>query len=319
MRMIRIGFRTVGLAALICGVTVTCRAGSDGTAANMRCELVRTFGVEGSEAGRMKSPMGVSVAANGDIFVLDDENDCVAAFDRKFHLKFEFGGRGHSDEQFITPVGIAVSPGGAIAVSSGMDRVQVFSPAGMLREDRHLLAPVGRRPARPHGMAFAGEDEIVVAEWATRRIERFDRSGKLLAGFDARDADGGFHPKAVAVSPSGDYLVLDGDRDRVVRFDRQGLFRAAFGSEGSTSDPGRLNQPSGIAVDRCGRIFVANTGNDRVEVFDSSGRFDNTIGRSGSALGELRSPRGVAIAPNGYIVVADTGNHRVQIFRCSVE
>ena len=77
---------------------------------------------------------------------------------------------------------------------------------------------------------------------------------------------------------------------------------------------GGLAEPSAVAVDGEGRIWIAEAFADRVRAFDRDGKEVASIGKTGSAPGELLSPGGLAIAPDGTLYVADSGNHRIQRF-----
>ena len=50
-------------------------------------------------------------------------------------------------------------------------------------------------------------------------------------------------------------FVADAENHRIVVFGLDGIFRRAFGGEGTA--PGQFGWLSGVAVGRCGRLFVA--------------------------------------------------------------
>lgn len=82
----------------------------------------------------------------------------------------------------------------------------------------------------------------------------------------------------------------------------------------ASTPQGPLTLPGDVAVGRGGRLYVVDGANHRVVVSDASGRFLFTIGRRGSAPGELRDPVGIATDAKGRVYVADKGNGRVQVF-----
>lgn len=75
-----------------------------------------------------------------------------------------------------------------------------------------------------------------------------------------------------------------------------------------------LSLPSDVAVAPDGRIYVVDGNNDRIAVFSREGTFLSTIGRQGSAEGELNAPIGIDVDRNGDVYVADSGNDRLQVF-----
>lgn len=75
-----------------------------------------------------------------------------------------------------------------------------------------------------------------------------------------------------------------------------------------------LLNPCAVAIDAAGRIYVAESGRHQISVFDKKGKPALTIGRKGSADGEMHFPAGVAIAPDDEVYVSDSGNHRIAVF-----
>ncbi|MCA9286926.1 MAG: NHL repeat-containing protein, partial [Phycisphaerales bacterium] len=121
-------------------------------------------------------------------------------------------------------------------------------------------------------------------------------------------------PSDVAIASDGTILVVDTDRNRVVRYRLENgkpVPSGAFGELGAA--PGAFRYPRGIAVGLNGRILVADAGNDRVQIFDPDGGLLGGFGSRGREPGQFNNPTGVAVDATG-ICVADTGNDRVQLF-----
>ena len=122
------------------------------------------------------------------------------------------------------------------------------------------------------------------------------------------------YPTGVAVDPTtGDVYVADGGNDRVQKFDSDGTFLTAWGTQGTGN--GQFNNLTGVAVDpTTGNVYVTDL-NDRVEVFDSDGTFLTAWGSRGTGNGQFNGPSGVAVDPTtGNVYVADDQNRRVQMF-----
>jgi DNA-binding beta-propeller fold protein YncE len=116
-------------------------------------------------------------------------------------------------------------------------------------------------------------------------------------------------PGPVAVSDSGDILVLDTARGRVLRFSAAGHLIRVWGSVGSA--PGQFLRPAALAIDPQGFVYIADTGNDRVQEFTLSGRYLNSIGSLRPGEPHLDRPDGVAIDSQGYVYISDRGHHRI--------
>ncbi|MGH7163985.1 MAG: hypothetical protein ACREIS_00495 [Nitrospiraceae bacterium] len=85
---------------------------------------------QAQEAGQLRSPWGIAVDGNGDVFVTDTGNQRVQKFDREGNFLTQWGGFGGGDGQFNFPYGIAVDARGSIfVVDSGNTRVQQFLPS----------------------------------------------------------------------------------------------------------------------------------------------------------------------------------------------
>lgn len=170
-------------------------------------------------------------------------------------------------------------------------------------------------------------DNIYVVEEQGNRVPRFSTAGQVTlalgrAGVCAAEDYAFCIPRDIAVDANGDFWAVDGYGHRVVQYGPDGTFRQQFPSrsEGSGSDTGRFNFPSGIAFDSAGRMFVADANNHRVQVFDMSAGapvHEATIGagtaRSGST--QFDAPGRFAIDGSDHLFVADFGNDRVQ--RCT--
>ncbi len=85
---------------------------------------------QAQEAGQLRSPWGITVDGNGDVYISDTGNQRVQKFDREGNFITQWGGFGNANGQFNFPYGIAVDAKGSVfVVDSGNTRVQQFMPA----------------------------------------------------------------------------------------------------------------------------------------------------------------------------------------------
>jgi DNA-binding beta-propeller fold protein YncE len=100
---------------------------------------------QAQEPGQFRSPWGITVDGQGDVYITDTGNQRVQKFDRDGNFLTQWGGFGPGEGQFNFPYGIAVDARGSVfVVDSGNTRVQQFMPADeggeRLREEAEAAA-----------------------------------------------------------------------------------------------------------------------------------------------------------------------------------
>jgi NHL repeat len=167
-------------------------------------------------------------------------------------------------------------------------------------------------------------------------ILKFDRAGRLLAGF----GEGMFaFPHGFTVDDEGNIWASDANANETVlgmsaiatsgpfkglprghqvfKLSPQGNVLMTLGKAGVRGNgPDRFDAPTGVAVASNGDIFVTDGHgrNDRVVKFSKDGRFIKAWGHHGLAPGEFDQPHDIALDSKGRVFVADRSNNRVQIF-----
>lgn len=119
----------------------------------------------GAEPGEFRYPVAVAVARDGTVYVSDQMNFRVQAFDRRgAHLR-TIGQAGTTPGSFSRPKGVAVDSEGHLYVAdAAFNNIQVFDPDGRL-----LLAfgTLGHEPGEhwmPLGLHFDRTDRLYVAD-----------------------------------------------------------------------------------------------------------------------------------------------------------
>ena len=185
----------------------------------------------------------------------------------------------------------------------------------------------GTAPGTFHGpdnVAVDARGQVYVADRENDRVQKFDRTGRVLAVLGGSGkGPGQFHaPRGVTVDALGDIYVADSANNRIQEFDSAGRLlsrRGRNGGDGAAgTGPGEFNDPRGITTDLRGDLFVADHGNNRIQKLDPSGRVLAVWGRNGgdgsagTGPGEFHNPRGVALDTAGDVFVADKANNRIQ-------
>lgn len=134
-------------------------------------------------------------------------------------------------------------------------------------------------------------------------------------------------PSDIALSPDGNYYVVDQGNSRVEKYAPNGRFLLKWGSKGSgdgeLGDLGPMLGPTGILATR-EYVWVADTWNHRIEQFRPDGAFVRAWGAyvdtHGAPATNARNPnvfygpRGLALGPDHLLYITDTGNKRVVVY-----
>ena len=248
-------------------------------------------------AARFDSPLGITVDANGNVYVADQGSDTI----RK-----------------ITPSGMVTTLAGLAYQSGSID--------GTGSAARFLA---------PEGMAVDMNGNVYVADSANSAIRKITAAGVVttLAGsagqIGSTDGTGNAarfdFPYDVAVDTGGNVYVADGS-STIRKITSAGAVTTLAGSAdqtGSTDGTGnmaRFGYPNGLTVDANGVIFVADTSNSIIRKITSTGVVTTAAGFApiagsidgiGSAA-QFNNPAGLTADTNGNIYVADNGNSSVR-------
>jgi sugar lactone lactonase YvrE len=108
-------------------------------------------------------------------------------------------------------------------------------------------------------------------------------------------------------------LVSDITAKKIYEYNKDGVFIKEVNLFNAQSNAYVFGQPQGIAQDNNENLYITDYTQNKIVVFDKLGNFLNTIGSTGTAIGQLTSPKGIEIA-NNVIYVAETGATRIQSF-----
>lgn len=247
-------------------------------------------GVDGVRDGdsshaRFSDPFGVTVTADGTIYVADT---------------------GQADRiRRITPDGFVTTvAGGSSGFADGVGSAARFSA--------------------PSAIAIDSAGTLYVADTGNNAIRRVARDGRVdtLAGDGvAGDRDGPRQqarfngPVGVAVDPSGRIIVADTYNDRIRAITPDGRVVTVAGSGKPGADDGvaseaRFDTPCGVATDRAGRIFVADTGNGVVRIISPDGMVTTL---QNATLAGIARPLGIVADAAGSLFVTDEAGRVAEI------
>lgn len=273
-------------------------------------------GVAGSRDGtgaaaRFQRPEGMTLAANGDLYVADAGNEQI----RLVAAGGEVTTPTPDDE--VGPSDLAFdADGNLFAVEAVYHHVHrttpeltdsLFAGGGAGLEDGQGTSALFKSP---RGVTVDAAGIVYVADTGNDRIRLITQDGEVttLAVTDLSE------PVDLVVAPDGTLYVTESGHGRISRITPAGAR--------STLVDGLLS-PTGLAMDRHGHLYVAESGRHRICKVDPTGALTVLAGDGspGFADGEgpaarFSTPTGVAVDADGTtIYVGDRGNHRIRVLR----
>ncbi len=282
---------------------------------------VLQFGTEGYDDGEFKSPTGIALDPEGNIYIADTDTHSIQKFDKKGTFLARWGDEpGEAEGQFYYPRGLACnSQGDLFVVDANNHRIQKFDKDGNFLTvwGKFGFAWKGASQGvfdNPWGIAVDKDDNVYIADTLNNRIQKYTPDGEPILMWGKEGAFDGafFYCRDVAIDFAGNVYVTDEINNRVQKFDSRGNFLAKWGKEGN--GPGQFNGPWGITVDALGNVYVADTNNHRIQKFSGNGTFLCQWGNRGNTIGQFNFPYGVAVDREGFVYVVDSGNARVVQF-----
>jgi DNA-binding beta-propeller fold protein YncE len=189
---------------------------------------------------------------------------------------------------FTLPEGMKWGAASSVAFNSA-GHIFVFNRGAspLVEFDQHgtFVRVLGEgRYTRPHGMRIDRQDNIWTTDVAGHTVTKMSPRGDVLLTLGVKGQAGNWdepknahllnEPTDLAISPSGDFYVVEGHgrgEGRVLKFDKGGALIKSWGANGT--GPGQFNQPHSIAIDAKGLVYVADRENRRVQVFDADGKY----------------------------------------------
>jgi sugar lactone lactonase YvrE len=237
---------------------------------------------------KLDKPYGVAIH-DGKIYVCDT-NSTVVVFDLKGKTFSNLKGAA-GPGKLVQPINISIDADGTKYVADPVrGQVVAYGP-----DDEYVKAygaPGNWRPVD----AVPFEDRLYVADVEHGMVKVFDKgSGEQLKtiGATGEPSERLDRPTNLAFDGEGYLYVTDAGRFQVVKYDRDGHFRATIGRVGDNI--GHFARPKGIAVDREGRLYAVDASFNNVQVFNKDGRLLMFFGESEDKPGNFVLPAKVAI------------------------
>lgn len=215
------------------------------------------FAGDGGSAAsaKLNYPSGVSVDANGNVYIADTFNQRIRRIGTNGHIN-TVAGKG--------------------SIGSGGDQ----GPA--------LKASI----AFPRGVEVDASGILYIADTYSSKVRRVDLDGVITTvagtGSQGFSGDGGagtsaklFNPERISVDDAGNLYIADTYNHRIRRVDPSGVINTIagtglglFGGDEGYATQATLTFPRGVAVDKNGNLHIADFDNNRVRSIGDTKRND---------------------------------------------
>ncbi len=217
---------------------------------------------QASKTTNFASPVGISVAANGDILIADAE---LAGVFRLSAQGKPLAVIGLGDLARPTGLAIDTSSGKIYVADTSEHNIKVFA------DDGRLLDIFGRQGTgnttfnAPTHLSFRN-GQLYVTDTFNARVQVLDPEGHFLRSLGERGLYVGnlVRPKGVATDSDENIYVIESFHDYLLVYDSNGQFLLPIGGTGSGI--GQFYLPAGVWTDSHDRIYVADMFNGRIVV-----------------------------------------------------
>lgn len=267
-----------------------------------------------------KGPVGITVDAQENIYVMDAGNSRVQKFDTAGNFLLMWGSEGSGDGQFQNDTAnrhsgrLAVdSQGNVYVLDTKNFRVQKFDTNGGYLAQWGTEGDGEGQFRETLDIAIDQQDNVYVSDLGNNTVQKFAETGKFLLRWGGEGYnDGEFtNVGSVAIVPDGNVLVTD-DTNRIQRFDSNGQFRSKITLE-PIDNKAVTNWV--MTVDDHGDIYIADFYGGRLVKLDPEGKPLGTWSGPDAGTQDFTFSIDIHVDEQGNIYITDSTDNLVQKFR----
>ncbi len=268
--------------------------------------LVNTIGSFSGGDGQFNGIRRLAVNSTGDVWVADQNNNCLEEFGPNGSFLQSVGSNGSGNGQFSGPQGITVDANNNVWVAdSGNNRVEELSPTGSFMKAFGSYGSGAGQINDAQAIAIDRSGNVWINDWWNNRVDEFNSSGTFVRMFGSNGSGPGQFAwlGGLTTNSSGNVFVADANNNRVQEFTNTGTYVQSFGTA-------QLSFDNDVALDPSGNVWVASTWGDALVEFNSSGAY----------LGQMAlpyQPISLAFGPAGTLWVADQADNRLLEYKAA--
>lgn len=229
--------------------------------------------------GGLNHPNGIALAADGSLWITDQENHRLQHYTIDGKLMTEIGQIGNTNEQFNYPDTILIAKNSSLWVMDiGNSRLLHLDNSGRFISSTQLGKPFFAYATLqfslaelPDGSIWLNEYKNACCDTPYASLRQLSSVGKVLVNIGQGDLPGQFYaPQSIALAPDSSFWVADTENHRVQHFNAQGEFISQFTVPGEHKFNSSL--PQAVALANDGSVWIADPKNHRVQHFQTDGK-----------------------------------------------
>jgi DNA-binding beta-propeller fold protein YncE len=230
-----------------------------------------SFRIVAGEGHRLRSPSGVAVDGDNNIYVADSQRGMVFVYATDGTFIRRIGDLGGGEGLFHHPTAIAIDRAGRHLYALDSPRLFLLDLQGNVLQRVGKLRGETGPFSNPTDLGVANQ-QLLVLDGNGSRVHVMDLQCNLLRSVTLSDSGIGIDSN-LAVDHVGNIYVSAADAFSIRIYNHEGGLLGASGSPGSGI--GEFDHPNGLWIDS-NRLYVSDTNNARVQVFGLQPSGSNT-------------------------------------------